>query len=81
MNSHWKDEFIVLAIKVVEMVPPQIFHIPRVDPTMGVGHFLNEPNNRKLVSSHLDLGDGTSLEVNRLYTNLPESPRGQILSL
>jgi len=81
MNSHWEDEFIILAIKVVEMVPPQVFHITRIDPTMGVRHLLNEPSNRKLVLSHLGLGGGTSSEVNRLYTNLPESLRGPILSL
>ena len=34
MNSDWKAEIVIFPVEVIEMVPPQILHIPRINPAM-----------------------------------------------
>ena len=49
MDSHRKAEFIILPIKVVEMVPPQIFHIPWVNPAVRVWRLLDEHHRWQII--------------------------------
>ena len=34
MNSDWKAKIVILPVEVIEMVSPEILHIPRINPAM-----------------------------------------------
>ena len=34
VNGHWKAEVVILSVEVIKMIPPQILHIPGIDPAM-----------------------------------------------
>lgn len=49
MDSHWKDELVVLSVEVVELVEPQLLDVFGIDPAVAVRRLLDEPNT--IVSS------------------------------
>lgn len=49
MDCNRKDKLIVLAIEIVEMVPPDILDIPCIHEPMAVGCFLDEQHGREVV--------------------------------
>ena len=49
MDRCRKDELIVLSVPVVEMVSPDVFHIPRVHPSVAVRHFRDKSHGRQIV--------------------------------
>jgi hypothetical protein len=38
----YKDELVVFAIEIIEMIFPQVFGVPRIDKTMTVWRSLDE---------------------------------------
>lgn len=50
MNGNGKDELVVLAVEIVEMVPPDILHISRVDEPVTVWRFLDEHHRRQVIN-------------------------------
>lgn len=36
MHSHGKDKVVILSIKVLELVHPQVFHVARIHPSVTV---------------------------------------------
>lgn len=42
MNRHRKDELIVFAVEVIEVVSPHVFNVSRVDEAVTVGNVLAE---------------------------------------
>lgn len=42
VDSNREDKLIILAVEVVEMVAPDILHVPRVDKAMTVRRVLDE---------------------------------------
>lgn len=46
VDSNGEDKLIILAVEVVKMVTPDIFHVARVDITMAVGRVLDEHHRR-----------------------------------
>jgi hypothetical protein len=49
MYGHWKHEFIVFSVEVVEVVHPDLLDIPWVDPSMTVRTVLHEHHRRQIV--------------------------------
>lgn len=46
VGSNGEEKPIALAVGVIKMVAPDIFHVARVDITMTVGRVLNEHHRR-----------------------------------
>lgn len=69
MNCQWKNKVVILAIKVVKMVAPNVLHISCVYKSMAVGSILDEHHRRQIVKvpcrqSQL-LQDQTAKQVQR----------------
>lgn len=66
MNRDWEDEFIVLAVEVVEMVSPDVFHVSSINKPVAVGRRFDEHHRRKVVyvpiSRNLDEASLLSLD-------------------
>ena len=50
VNRDGEDKLVVLSVEVVEVVAPDIFHVPRVDKAMTVGCALDEHHRRKIIN-------------------------------
>lgn len=46
MDSNREDKLIILAVEVIEMVAPDILHVPRVDKAMAIRRVLDEHHRR-----------------------------------
>ena len=49
MNSDGENEFVVFAIEIIEVIPPDVFHITRVDKSVAVWCLFDEHHRRQVV--------------------------------
>ena len=49
MDGHRKAKVVVFSVEIIKVVTPQIFHVARIDPSVAVGHFLDEHHWRKII--------------------------------
>ena len=49
MHSHSEAELIFFAVEIVKVIPPQVFHIPRIYPSVRVRRFLNEHHRWQII--------------------------------
>ena len=49
MNRHGIAKVIVLTVKVIEVVPPEILDVFRINPAVRVGRFLDEHHGRQVI--------------------------------
>lgn len=50
MNRNREDKFIIFAVKVVKVIPPDIFNIPGIHKPVTVGCLLDEHHWRKIIN-------------------------------
>lgn len=93
MNCHWENKLVVLAIKVVEMIAPDVLDVPSVYITMAVRCFLDEHHRRQVVqipvrwnldqtcvSPHIK-GFHPRLGILRIVNLGPRCSHGQVVGL
>ena len=81
VDGHRKNKVVMFSVEIVEMITPQVFHVPGVDPSVRVGSFLYEHLRSTCCQDDADLSGyhgkyHPPWEANRRDTNSKESRLG-----